>query len=157
MPTPAPTPSPTPPPEPPQDSRTPLLLSLLLLLVLGLAALRLYAVSPGAISARQKRSNDALVVWYAAVLQALAAMGIRPAPGEAPATFLLRAQEQLGGKPKLTQLGRALCIARYSGHRLKATQVGYAGQTYRALVRGMKLTQRLRMHAVRFLKGLKLP
>ena len=154
MPTPAPTPSPTPPPEPPQDSRTPLLI---LLLLASLASLRLYAVSPGAISARQKRSNDALVVWYAAVLQALAAMGIRPAPGEAPATFLLRAQEQLGGKPKLTQLGRALCIARYSGHRLKATQVGYAGQTYRALVRGMKLTQRMRMHAVRFLKGLKLP
>lgn len=156
MPTPVPTPSPTPPPEPPQNSRILLLALLLLLLLAGLAALRLYAVSPGTLSARQKRSNDALVVWYAAVLQALAAMGIRPAPGEAPATFLLRAQEHLGGKPKLTQLGRALCIARYSGHRLKATQVGYAEQTYRALVRGMKLTQRLRMYAGRFLRGLKL-
>ena len=81
-------------------------------------------------------------------------MGIRAAPGEAPASFLLRAQEQLDGQPPLTRVGKALCIAAYSSYRLKPSQVEHAGRVYRALVGRMTLRQRLSLYAGRLLRGL---
>lgn len=83
-------------------------------------------------------------------------MGIRGAPGEAPATFLLRAEELLGGKVKLTLLGKALCVARYSDHKLKPAQVERAKKTYYALLSQMRLSQKLRLYAHRFVHGIRL-
>lgn len=155
-PTPAPTPTPTAPPKPPQDdpSVPPLLLALLPLLLL-LAALRLYLVAPARVAARLRSPNDQVLVWYRAVGQALACLGLPLRPGEAPATYLLRAQEALGGRVTLIGLGKALCIARYSSHRLKPTAAQKAERTYRALYALLTPAQRLRLHAYRFLHGVK--
>lgn len=155
--TPAVPPSPTPPPDSPDEPpHTPrfLLPLLLLLLLVAAAALRLYLCAPATRCAREDSANSQLLIWAAAITQALACMGIRAAPGEAPASFLLRAQEQLGGQPPLTRVGKALCIAAYSSYRLKPSQVEHAGRVYRALVGRMTLRQRLSLYAGRLLRGL---
>ena len=122
-PPPTPSPSPTAPPAPPRDdpSDPPPLLWLLLSLVLlaALVALRLYLVSPARIAASIRSPGEQVLVWYTATRQALACLGLPLRSGEAPATYLLRVQEALGGRVTLITLGKALCIARYSSHRLK--------------------------------------
>ena len=156
------TPSPTPPPsddEPPRDPPHwlwPLLLLLLLLLLALLAALRLYLCAPAQVAGRQKNANDALLVWYRAAEDALLCMGIAPLPGEAPASFLWRAQGELHDAVKLTGLGKALCVAQYSGRALKRTQPERAQKVYAALFAQMTLRQKLRLFARRFIRGIRL-
>ena len=156
-PTPTPSPIPTPAPdEPPKNPPpSPWLWALLILLLLAAAALRLWLSTPAHRAAKLSRSNDQLLVWYTACVQALTAMGIAPHFGEAPASFMERAQTALGGKPPLSGLGKALCISRYSAHTLARVQVGKAQSTYRVLLRRMTLRQRVRMYARRLVHGLK--
>ena len=133
-------PDPSPPPpddiDSPRESPPGRLWPLLLLLLLALlAALRLYLCAPAQVAGRQKNANDALLVWYRAAEDALLCMGIAPLPGEAPASFLWRAQTQLHDAVKLTGLGKALCVAQYSGRTLKRTQPERAQKVYAALFR----------------------
>ena len=88
-------------------------------------------------------------------MQALTAMGIRPQSGEAPASFMERAQTTLGGKPPLVGLGKALCISRYSAHTLARVQVGKAEKTYRALLARMTVRQKAHLFTARLVHGLK--
>ena len=158
-PTPSATPTPTAPPAPPRDdpSDPPPLLWLLLALVLlaALIALRLYLVSPARIAAGIRNPGEQVLVWYAAARQALTCLGLPLRPGEAPATYLLRVQEALGGRVTLITLGKALCIARYSAHRLKPAAAQKAEKTYRAVYALMTPMQKFRLHAHRFLHGVK--
>lgn len=161
QPTDAPTPEPTVPPEPPQPDEhkppnAPLLLALLLLLIAALIALRLYTAMPSRVAARMSKANDQLLIWYRACGEALLCLGLPALPGEAPATYLARAQEALSGIPELTGLGRAVCISRYSAHRIARTQVQKAEETYGALLRRMKLTQRIWLYARRIVYGVHL-
>lgn len=154
-PSPAQTNTPPPSPEPPQEHRSsawlwPLLVMLLLAV---LCVLRLYLISPSYQAAKKRSANDALMIWYRACAQALACMGLDAAPGEAPASFLWRAHEALHGKPSLTGLGKAVCIASYSAHRLKKTQSEQARKTYEALLTRMTLTQKIKLYGIRLLKG----
>ena len=55
----------------------------------------------------------------------------------------------------LITLGKALCIARYSAHRLKPAAAQKAEKTYRAVYALMTPVQRLRLHTHRFLHGVK--
>ena len=57
---------------------------------------------------------------------------------------------------KLLALGKALCVARYSGHRLKATHVASGRDAYRAVLGCMTIRQRLRLYARRVRFGMKL-
>lgn len=162
-PTPAPTdpPPPTPTPKPPQDEQDqpplwPALLLILLLLLMAAIVWRLYSNSPAVAAAKLHRTNDQLLLWYAACCQALLCLGIAPEPGEGPASYMERAQAALGGNPLLTGLGRALCISRYSAHKLSRVQVEKAEKTYLALLKRMKPLQRLRMYMRRVMKGVKL-
>lgn len=153
------TPSPTPPPdndEPPRDPPHWLWPLLLLLLFVLLAALRLYLCAPARVAGRQKNANDALLVWYRAAEDALLCMGIAPLPGEAPASFLWRAQSELHDAVKLTGLGKALCVAQYSGRALKRTQPERAQKVYAALFAQMTPRQKLRLFARRFIRGIRL-
>lgn len=157
--TPSDTPTPTPPPsddEPPRDPPHRLWPLLLLLLLTLLAALRLYLCAPAQVAGRQKNANDALLVWYRAAEDALLCMGIAPLPGEAPASFLWRAQGELHDAVKLTGLGKALCVAQYSGRALKRTQPERAQKVYAALFAQMTLRQKLRLFARRFIRGIRL-
>lgn len=157
--TPSDTPTPTPPPsddEPPRDPPHWLWPLLLLLLLALLAALRLYLCAPAQVAGRQKNANDALLVWYRAAEDALLCMGIAPLPGEAPASFLWRAQGELHDAVKLTGLGRALCVAQYSGRALKRTQPERAQKVYAALFAQMTPRQKLRLFARRFIRGIRL-
>lgn len=157
--TPSGTPTPTPPPsddEPPRDPPHWLWPLLLLLLLALLAALRLYLCAPAQVAGRQKNANDALLVWYRAAEDALLCMGIAPLPGEAPASFLWRAQGELHDAVKLTGLGKALCVAQYSGRALKRTQPERAQKVYAALFAQMTLRQKLRLFARRFIRGIRL-
>lgn len=151
--TPTPTPTPTPPPDDSQKN-PPLgwlwLLFILLILAAAIAA-RLFYCAPARMAGRQKNANDALFVWYRAIEETLLCMGIAAMPGEAPATFLLRAQTQLGDAVKLTTLGKALCVAQYSAHTLKSSQPERAEKTYSALLALMKPMQKLRLYARRVL------
>lgn len=159
-PTPAPEPTPTPvpdepPEEPPEDMPRALLFALFALLVLALLiALRLWLTSPRRLALRQRSARDALLIWYCAIRQALSCMSICAAPGEAPATFLLRAEQALSGNPLMTPLGKALCIARYSSRKPKSSQVKSAGETYRALLRRLTLRQKIGLYAQRLLHGI---
>lgn len=161
-PAPTPTPVPTPTPTPPADSdepdtRAPLwLIALLLLALLALAAARLALTSPARAASRLRNPSDRLLIWYRAAEEALLCLGISSLPGEAPASFLLRAQEALGGNPALIPMGRALCIARYSGRRVKPSAVKQAENIYHALLARLTLRQKLRLYARRFLHGTKL-
>lgn len=166
-PTPSPSPEPTPAPDDPNDIPTPTpappddsdsnknpppgwLWALLILLILVAAiAARLFYCAPARMAGRQKNTNDALFIWYRAIEEALLCMGIAAMPGEAPATFLLRAQTQLGDAVKLTTLGKALCVAQYSAHTLKSSQPERAQRTYSALLALMKPMQKLRLYARR--------
>ncbi len=157
--TPSDTPTPTPPPsddEPPRDPPHWLWPLLLLLLLSLLAALRLYLCAPAQVAGRQKNANDALLVWYRAAEDALLCMGIAPLPGEAPASFLWRAQGELHDAVKLTGLGKALCVAQYSGRTLKRTQPERAQKVYAALFAQMTPRQKLRLFARRFIRGIRL-
>ena len=157
--TPSDTPTPTPPPsddEPPRDPPHWLWPLLLLLLLALLAALRLYLCAPAQVAGRQKNANDALLVWYRAAEDALLCMGIAPLPGEAPASFLWRAQGELHDAVKLTGLGKALCVAQYSGRALKRTQPERAQKVYAALFAQMTPRQKLRLFARRFIRGIRL-
>ena len=157
--TPSDTPTPTPPPsddEPPRDPPHRLWPLLLLLLFALLAALRLYLCAPAQVAGRQKNANDALLVWYRAAEDALLCMGIAPLPGEAPASFLWRAQGELHDAVKLTGLGKALCVAQYSGRALKHTQPERAQKVYAALFAQMTPRQKLRLFARRFIRGIRL-
>lgn len=157
--TPSDTPTPTPPPsddEPPRDPPHRLWPLLLLLLLALLAALRLHLCAPAQVAGRQKNANDALLVWYRAAEDALLCMGIAPLPGEAPASFLWRAQGELHDAVKLTGLGKALCVAQYSGRALKRTQPERAQKVYAALFAQMTPRQKLRLFARRFIRGIRL-
>lgn len=162
-PTQQPTPEPTPtPPSPERDQEdkpppSPVLLGLLLLiLLLALIALRLYMTAPARIAARMRRVDDKLLIWYRACSEALLCLGIPALTGEGPASYLERAQAALGGSPVLYEIGKAVCIARYSAHKTSRTQVAKAEKTYRALLHHMKPLQLLRLYARRVLHGTKL-
>ena len=150
---PTPTPSPTPPPDDSQKNPPSgwLWLLLILLILAAAVAARLYFCAPARVAGRQSSPNDALFIWYRAIEEALLCMGIAAMPGEAPATFLLRAQTQLGDAVKLTTLGKALCVAQYSAHTLKRTQPERAEKTYSALLARMKPMQKLRLYLRRLL------
>jgi len=156
--TPSPTPRPTMPPEPDDekgDFFSILLAALFILLIIALCIIRAVMTSPVWLASKCRNPGDALLIWYAASMQALSAMGIALRSGEAPATFLARAQDALGGKVRLMPMGRALCIARYSRHRLKAVHAEKASETYDQLVSLLSPMQRIRMHLNRFRHGLK--
>ena len=155
--TPSPVPSPTPPsdlddPNPP-DLLKWLLIAALMLLILALAVWRLYNAAPTIAAARVRMTNDALLIWYAAITETLRAMGLSPADGEAPATFLNRAQEQLGEQSELLSLGKSVCAARYSRHKLSKKQVEHAQAVYAALLERLSFAQAIRMYARRLLLG----
>jgi len=162
--TPAPTPAPTIPPTPPPDPDNPddhdlppLVFALLaLLLLLLLIVLRLILVAPSRVAARYRNPGDQLLVWYHACQQALTCMNLPLQPGEAPATYLLRCQEALSSRVTLITLGKALCVARYSGKRIKPAAAEKAERTYRAVYAQLNPLQKLKLHAHRFVHGLSL-
>lgn len=162
-PTPQPTFTPEPSPTPPApkhddpDDLPPWVIAVLLLLLLCvLIAIRLILTSPARAAQRYRNPGDRLLIWYRATEEALRQLGITPLAGEAPATFLLRAQEALGGRPPLIHLGKALCLARYSSHRLKPAASEKAERTYRAVLEKLTLPMRLRLYARRIVRGTKL-
>ena len=83
-------------------------------------------------------------------------MGLPLLPGEAPATYLLRCQEALDGRVALIKLGKALCVARYGGRRLKPSAAQKAEATYRAVYALLTPAQRIRLHAHRFVHSISL-
>lgn len=156
--TPVPTPQPTRPPEADKNQDDPfsiLLAALFILLLIALFTIRIVMTSPVYLANGCRNPGDTLLIWYAASRQALAAMGITLQPGEAPATFLARAQDALGGKVRLMPMGRALCVARYSRHRLKAVHAEKAAETYAQLIAQLTPMQRIRMYIDRFRRGIK--
>ena len=161
-PAPSPTPevSPSPPPgdnEPPRNPPPAWLWPMLILLLIALAAtLRLFFCAPAQVAKRQKNANDALLVWYRAAEDALLCMGLSSLPGEAPASFLWRAQCELHDAVKLTGLGKALCVAQYSGRTLKPIQPERARKVYAELLAQMTFRQRLRLYVRRLIHGLRL-
>ena len=160
--TPAPTPLSTPPdpdkPDAPDDRDFPplLLAFLLFALLVLLCALRLIFTAPARVASRYRNPGDQVLIWYYALAQALACMGLPLQPGEAPASYLLRCQEALHGRVMLMKLGKSLCVARYSARRLKPVAAQNAEQTYRDLCALLTPMQRLRLHAHRFVHGLSL-
>ena len=158
QPSPSPTPLPTPKPpvdEPPTPPDANKLFLLLLLALVMLIALKLHLCSPARATRGMRHANEAMLIWYAACVQALTAMGIPALPGEAPASYMERAQEQLGHSLALTKLGRAVCIARYSPHKLPRASLAKAEKTYRALIARMTLRQKLRFWLLRLHRGLR--
>lgn len=162
--TPAPTAVPTPSPSPsaPPEDRDPpslppwLFLLLALLVAAALIGLRLALCAPARVAARYRNPGDSLLIWYRATEEALVCMGLPPLAGEAPATYLLRAQEALSGKVRLLDMGRALCVARYSRMRLKQKHARIGQRAYTGVLALMTIRQRIRMYLRRIRLGMKL-
>ena len=123
---------------------------------MALIAARLLLTSPARVAGRYENPADSLLIWYRATEEALLCLGLTARPDEAPATFLLRAQEALDGRVPLIHLGKALCVARYSGHRLKPAAVARGERAYRAVCALLTPAQKLRMLSRRLLRGMKL-
>lgn len=161
-PTPVQTPTPTPAPSAPPDQNEPpkplygLLIALLIVLLLLLIALRLYMNAPAHAAARTRRADDAALIWYRACCDALLCMGIPMLGGEAPASYMQRAQDALGGKPSLISLSETVCLARYSAHKLARSRCAKAEKTYRALLSRMTLRQRAALYLRRLVRGTRL-
>ena len=160
-PAPTDTPAPSPTPVPPADDDPPELppwlpVLLILLLIAALCTLRLALCAPARAAARYRNPGDSLLIWYRATEEALICMGIPPLTSEAPATYLLRAQETLGGKVKLLDLGRALSAARYSRMRLKQKHTKIGARAYRGVLAMMTIGQKLKMYMRRVWFGMKL-
>ena len=157
---PTPAPSPTAPPNPDKpdepDRFKVLLSAALLLLLLAFIVWRLYRCAPSVAASRVRLNGEALLIWYAAIEEALRAMGIVPEPDEAPATFLDRAQHTLGKSPDLMRLAKGVCAARYSRHKLSQKPIDHARSVYRALLERLSFTQVIRMYVRRILLGKKL-
>lgn len=159
--TPSPTPAPSEPPVPPEkddpDDTPPwLYLLLALVLLIMIVSVRLALCTPARAAARYRNPSDSLLIWYRATEEALLCMGLPPKPGEAPASYLLRAQEALAGRVKLLEMGKALCVARYSRMRLKQKHAKIGERAYHGVLKLMTLRQRLRMYARRVRIGMKL-
>ena len=159
--TPSPTPTPSEPPVPPEkddpDDTPPwLYLLLALALLIMIVSVRLALCTPARAAARYRNPGDSLLIWYRATEEALLCMGLPPEPGEAPASYLLRAQEALAGRVKLLEMGKALCVARYSRMRLKQKHAKIGERAYHGVLKLMTLRQRLRMYARRVRIGMKL-
>lgn len=155
---PTPVPSPTPPiPDPDGEHDLPPRVSaiLLLLLLIVLIAIRLILTSPARAAQRFRNPGDQLLIWYRATEEALRQLGLVALPGEAPATFLLRAQETLGGKLPLIHMGKALCLARYSSHRIKPSACEKAEKTYLAVLKQLTPVMKLKLYARRIIRGIK--
>ena len=158
-PVPTPTPSPSAPPTPPEEDDKdfpPLLWLLLLVLLAALIALRFALTAPARVAARYRAPDDQVLIWYHACRQALMCMDLPLRPGEAPASYLLRCQQELCGRVMLMHLGQSVCVARYSARRLKPAAARKAEETYRALYGQLTLSQKLRLHIHRFVRGLSL-
>ncbi|MBR3796932.1 MAG: hypothetical protein IKK34_13030 [Clostridia bacterium] len=152
-----PAPSPTPPITPDEQDDLPPWVSVILLLLLlaVLIAVRLILTSPARLAQQCRNPGDALLIWYRATEEALRQLGITSRPGEAPATFLLRAQETLHGKPPLLHMGKALCLARYSSRRLKPSACEKAERTYLAVLERLTPVMRFRLYLRRLMRGIK--
>lgn len=159
-PTPVPTVTPSPTPDPEQDDHSNLfrllLLILILLLLIACIALRLSLASPQNAASREEERSNALLVYYAAILQVLSAMHICPESGEAPATFLVRAGTLLKEPVALDSLANALCTAGYSSKRPSKQQMAEAVEIYEKIAAQMSLTARLRLLRTRLVHGLSL-
>ncbi|MBR5301210.1 MAG: transglutaminase domain-containing protein [Clostridia bacterium] len=157
-PTPLPTPTPSVPPNLPRDddpdSPPGWLAALLLLALIALAVLRMIFTSPARVASRYRNPGDQVLIWYHALEQALSSMDLPRQDGEAPATYLMRCQESLGGRVTLMKLGKALCVARYSARKVKPAAAEKAEATYRAVYARLTPVQKLRLHAHRFVHGL---
>ena len=163
-PTPTPTPEPTPtvPPKDPENEDNPqdrrifflLLIFLLLLLLVALAALRLYTSTPAYLCQRQKGRRNALLVYYAAVLQVLHCMRIHPDNGEAPATFLARIPGLLPEPIRTDAFSDSVCHAGYSPRKPSRKELEQAEEFYRSLTGQMSIPARLRLLKDRLLHGL---
>lgn len=160
--TPAPTPVPTstPSPVPPSphgdDSSFPpwsLILVLLFVLVAALITVRFILVSPSYRASHAHHPSEALLIWYDAVCDVLYCLGIVPKTSEAPATFLTRAQQISHVHVDLGSLVRAVCVARYSSHKLKHAQILKAEKIYYSLYSALSVPQKLQLLRLRFRLG----
>lgn len=160
-PSPVKTPTPRPSTPPRQDSEkngpSPWLIALLLLLLsVVLLTLRFVFTSPFRLADQCRNPSDAVLVWYGAICDVLLCMDVTQKENEAPATFLTRAQETIGKSVNLAYLMRAVCIARYSSHKLKRTQVDKARVAYESLLSLLTPAQRIRLYARRLFFGVRI-
>ena len=124
------------------------------MLLVALAALRLYTSTPAYLCQRQKGRRNALLVYYAAVLQVLHCMRIHPDNGEAPATFLARIPGLLPEPIRTDAFSDSVCHAGYSPRKPSRKELEQAEEFYRSLTGQMSIPARLRLLKDRLLHGL---
>ena len=154
---PTPTPIPTapeqPPPPPPENkSGFPCWLLLLLLALIGLAALRVYLTEP--LRQAEKLPDKAVIILLRAVLALLAARGLKRAPTETLHDFARRADAVLEKEnlPSVLPLMDAYASQLYGRHRANGRDFG---DVYRALYKSAAPTTRFRLAVRRIFVGMR--
>lgn len=157
--TPSPSPSPSPPPDEPDKPNFPyhiLLLILLLLLLIALIAWRIWATNPANMCKRVRTTSTMLLIYYRAILLALSCMGHERIPSESPIAHASRAQEMLPDEEliDLHHMAQTVCVQQYGRHTVSNDDLNIVIQTYTQLLTKMKRTQRIKMLALRCIRGL---
>lgn len=171
-PTPTPPPAaeqrtPTPPPVAPQDepdppdddSAPPLSLLLLLLLLAAAVAARLYTAQPSFAAARARHPGAQVLIYYRAILTELSCMHLTRMIDESPIRHAVRVWHALDGQDSrdltgIVQAARIVSAAQYSLHTPpQRADADFLATVYLRLLKRMTLLQKLRLYALRLIKG----
>ena len=134
---------------------------LLWLLLIALTAfgayrliLRCRAVDPHAAAEKCALPTDKLMLWYRAILGALACGGIRYLTGDTPAGFAERAVQSGQAGEQFTDLTADIVRLRYSGRRPDGKVIDRARAVYEDAVKRMKPAAKLKWFFARLKNGL---
>ena len=134
------------------------LLWLLLIALIAFAVyrfiLRVRAADPVRAASRFTQNTDQLMLWYRAILGALACGGIRYLNGDTPAGFASRAVNAGRAGEKLISLTEDIVRLRYSGRRPDDAVISRAKSVYADVEKRMKPASKLKWFFTRLKNGL---
>lgn len=151
--------SPDDPDDPDDDFAPPLPLLLLLLLLVATVAARLYTTQPTFVAARTQDQRLQLLVYYRAVLCALACMRLSRFADETPVSHAVRVWHTLDGKDVrdatgIVRAAKSISASQYSPHGPQKGDVEFLHTVYLRLFKRMTPMQKLLLFVRRIFKGL---
>lgn len=127
---------------------------LLILLLIGIAALRLYMSTPRYQARKARTAADKLMVYYRALLTILEMQGQVPMSGETPAAFAQRLTDEKLAAPSFAAFTDAVVHSRYAGQPASPDMCLMGISAYDDAVKAMRLREKLRWYRRRIRHGM---
>ncbi|MDO4739141.1 MAG: transglutaminase domain-containing protein [Eubacteriales bacterium] len=127
---------------------------LALLLLAALVLWREWTTRPAAIAQRQSDPEEALMVWYRAMLGVLAASGLEPQPGETPLATAKRLSAGGGDWAAFAQTCEVVAVCRYSGAAPNSGAVDLAHAAYRSMLKALPRRTQAKWFLRRMARGI---